>query len=287
MAVYKRGYQRYTGPTTGWWTRLLAFPHFAWRRLIGQRLVVIALMISVIPVIVAATFIYLSNHQEFWKGLGMGDAAKLLDINGDFFLLFTNAQAILAVIVAALTGPGLIAPDLANGGLPLYFSRPLTRRDYVLARLIVMMGLLSLLTWVPGMLLFLMQSSMAGWDWAFTNWHFAAGILGGHLIWILFVSVVALASSAWVKWRIIAGALILAMFFVSSGAGVVINAVLRERWGLYLNPSMNMSNLCNMFFGLEPTRGLEPGLSAVWLAVMMLAFAWALNRKLKPVEVVR
>lgn len=287
MAVYKRGYQRYNGPLTGHWTRLLAFPRFAWSRLLGQRLVIVALVASIIPVMVAATFIYLSNHLELWRGLGMGEAAELLEINGSFFLIFTNVQAIIAVIVAALTGPGLIAPDLANGGLPLYFSRPLTRRDYVLARLIVLAGLLSLLTWVPGMLLFLMQSSMAGWDWALRNWNIATGIVGGHLIWILLVSLVALASSAWVKWRIIAGALILALFFVSSGAGVVINAVFRERWGLYLNPAMNMANLWSTFFGLDPVRGLEAGTSAICLAVVILAFAWALRYKLEPVEVVR
>jgi ABC-2 type transport system permease protein len=287
MAVYKRGYQRYTGPVTGEWTRLLAFPRFAWRRLLGQRLVIIALMISILPVIVAATFIYLGNHQELWRGLRMGEEARLLDPNGSFFLIFTNAQAALAVMVAALTGPGLIAPDLANGGLPLYFSRPLTRRDYVLARLIVLMGLLSLLTWIPGLLLFLLQSTMAGGDWAVKNWNIGAGIAGGQMIWITFVSLVALAASAWVKWRIIAGALILALFFVTAGAGGVINAVFRERWGMYLNPAINMSNLWREFFGLDLPEGLDAGTSAICLALMAAGFVWALSRKLRPVEVVR
>ena len=287
MAVYKRGYQRYTGPVTGHGTRLLAFPRFAWRRLLGQRLVIVAIMLSILPVLLAALFIYLGNHQELWRGLGMGDAARLLDVNGTFFLLLTNSQATFAVIVAALTGPGLIAPDLANGGLPLYFSRPLTRRDYVIARLIVLVGLLSLLTWVPGLLLYLMQSSMAGWDWAAANWNIAVGLVGGSMVWILFVSLVALASSAWVKWRIIAGALILALFFVTAGAAEMINAVFRERWGSYLNPSMNMSNLWRAWFGLDLPRDLEVLPSAISLAAMSLVFVWALQRKLRPVEVVR
>jgi ABC-2 type transport system permease protein len=287
MAVYKRGYQRYEGPVTGWWTRLLAYPRFAWRRLIGQRLVIIALMVSILPIFIAATFIYLGNHQELWRGLGMGDAAKLLSIDANFFLFFVNTQAVFAIIVAALTGPGLIAPDLANGGLPLYFSRPLTRRDYVLARLIVLVGLLSLLTWVPGLALFAMQSSMAGWDWTVANWNIGVGVVAGEMLWIVFVSLVALAASAWVKWRIIAGALILGLFFVTAGAGGVINAVFRERWGLYLNPAVDMSNLWRAFFGMDMPRGLEAGPSAISLAAMSLMFAWALNRKLRPVEVVR
>jgi ABC-2 type transport system permease protein len=287
MAVYKRGYQRYQGPLTGRWTRLLAFPRFAWQRLIGQRLVIVALMLSVIPTLVAATFIYLANHRELWGGLQMGAEVRLLIVDGSFFLTFMNAQAAFAVIAAALIGPGLIAPDLANGGLPLYFSRPLTRTDYVLARLIVLLGLLSLLTWTPGLLLFLMQAAMAGWDWVSVNWYLGAGIVAGQMIWILFVSLAALASSAWVKWRIIAGALILALFFITAGAAGVINAIFRERWGLYLSPAVNMSNLWRAFFGLDLPRGLETIPSAVCLAVMALVFVWALHRKLRPVEVVR
>ena len=115
----------------------------------------------------------------------------------------------------------------------------------------------------------------------------AVGILAGSFVWILFVSLVSLASSAWVRWRIIAGALILAVFFVTAGAAEMINAVFRERWGSYLNPAMNMSNLWRAFFGLDLPRGLEAAPSAMGLASMALIFVWALHRKLRPVEVVR
>jgi ABC-2 type transport system permease protein len=108
----------------------------------------------------------------------------------------------------------LIAPDLANGALPLYFSRPMSRAEYVLARLLVLVGLLSPITWSPGVLLFLMQSGMAGWTWLTENWDLGLGVFSGFLIWIGFVSLVAMASSAYVKWRIIAGALVL-VFFVA------------------------------------------------------------------------
>ena len=69
-----------------------------------------------------------------------------------------------------------MAPDLTNNALPLYFSRPLSRFDYVLARLLVLVGLLSLVTWVPGLLLFAMQSGMAGWSWFAANWRLGVGL---------------------------------------------------------------------------------------------------------------
>ena len=37
MAVYKRGYRRYSGPLTGRWARFMVLPRNAWRRLYRQR----------------------------------------------------------------------------------------------------------------------------------------------------------------------------------------------------------------------------------------------------------
>jgi hypothetical protein len=46
MAVYKRGYRRYSGPLTGRWTRFMVLPRYAWRRLYQQRLVLLLTMLA-------------------------------------------------------------------------------------------------------------------------------------------------------------------------------------------------------------------------------------------------
>ena len=135
MAVYRRGYQRYQGPITGRWARFMVLPRFAWRRLFQQRLVVLLMVVAMIWPLLCAGFIYLTNHAELLKGLAR-EFQSFIEVNGKFFLIFMNVQAVFAIFLAALTGPGLIAPDLANNALPLYFSRPLTRSEYALARLI-------------------------------------------------------------------------------------------------------------------------------------------------------
>ena len=71
--------------------------------------------------------------------------------------------------------------------------------------------------WTPvvtGVLLFFMQSAMAGWSWFASNWQLGAGVFFGFLLWILLVSLVAMASSAYVRWRIVAGTLVLGVFWV-------------------------------------------------------------------------
>src|SRR5499427_1499860 len=134
MAVYKRGYRRYAGPVTGPWARFLVLPRYAWRRLYQQRLVLLLTIVAFVWPLLCAGFIYLTNHVELLQGLDRG-FKQFIQVNGRFFSVFMYVQAGFAVFLAALAGPGLIAPDLANNALPLYFSRPLTRWSYALARL--------------------------------------------------------------------------------------------------------------------------------------------------------
>lgn len=285
MAIYKRGYERYQGPLTSHWTRLLVLPRFAWRRLFQQRLVLVLLIASLIWPLLCGLFIYLSNRLDLLQSLP-GDLKNMLDINGNFFLVFMDVQAVFSVFLAALAGPGLIAPDLANNALPLYFSRPLTRLDYVAARMATLAGLLSLVTWLPGVLLFWMQAGMAGWTWFAKNWYLGAGIFCGFVAWVLVVSLVALACSAYVKWRIVAGGLVLGFFFLLTGFAQLVNLVLSVGWGSLLNPGRSMFIIWSALLGVPPPPG--PG---VWPCVFMLAgmavlLGLILERKLRAVEVI-
>jgi ABC-2 type transport system permease protein len=269
----------------GHWARFLVLPRYAWRRLFGQRLVVLLLVVAAIWPLLCAGFIYLTNHAELLKGLDR-EFQEFVVVNGKFFLIFMNVQAAFAIFLGALIGPGLIAPDLANNALPLYFSRPLTRTDYALARLIVLFGVLSLVTWIPGLLLFGMQSGMAGWGWLRANWMLSAGLSVGFALWVLLVSMVALASSAYVKWRVIAGALVLAFFFILVGVAEMINGIFRVKWGYALNPAWGVYRVWCTLLGVEPPEGPDTATCALMLAGMILLLALVLARKLRPVEVV-
>jgi ABC-2 type transport system permease protein len=285
MAVYRRGYQRYQGPLTGSMSRLMVLPKFAWQRLMQQRLIVIILVAAMFWPLGCIAFVYLSNHVELLPGLG-SEELSFLRINGNFFVVFMNVQAVFAVILSAFAGPSLIAPDLANGALPLYFSRPLSRTEYVLARMLVLVGVLSPVTWIPGLLLFIMQWGMAGQSWFATNWKLSGGIFFGLLLWILFVSLVAMTSSAYVKWRIVAGALVLGVFFVLAGAAELTNAVLRVEWALVLNPARAINQIWRWMLGADPIPGPEALPCLIAVAVMAALLLWVLERKLRPVEVV-
>jgi ABC-2 type transport system permease protein len=285
MAVYKRGYQRYQGPTGSRWDRFMVLPRFAWQRLFQQRLILLLIIISLIWPLLCAAFIYLSNHLDL-----ISQAApqfkEFIKANENFFRIFMKVQAYFSIFLAAFTGPGLIAPDLTNNALPLYFSRPLPRADYALARLTTMLGMLSTITWIPGLLLFGMQAGMAGGSWFRVNWKIGMGILAGFALWILLVSLVALAASAYARVKVVAGGLVLGFFFILSGVALMINGVFRATWGFALNPTWATNRVWYAMLNVEPPEG--PGVSACLavLIAMMLLLVLVLERKLRPVEVI-
>ena len=147
------------------------------------------------------------------------------------FRSISAVQAAFAFVLTAFIGPGLVSPDLANGALTLYLCRPLSRTEYVLGKMSVLLITLSWITWIPGLVLFFVQASLSGWQWMWDNAWIAGAIVLGSLVWILVLALAALALSAWVKWRIVAGALLLGMFFLGAGFARAINAVLRTQQG--------------------------------------------------------
>jgi ABC-2 type transport system permease protein len=286
MAVYKRGYQRYTGPTVSHWTRFMVLPRFAWQRMFQQRLVLLLIVIAMIWPLLCTLFIYLTNHADLLKGLSP-QFREFITVNGTFFLAFMIVQAIFALFLAAMTGPGLISPDLANNALPLYFSRPLRRSDYALARLASLFGLISLVTWIPGLVLFGMQVGMAGTDWLRANWRLGFGMVAGFMLWCLLVSLVAMASSAYARMKAISGGLVLGFFFIMGGLSGMINSIFRVDWGNALSPRWACYRIwCAM---LNVTTGPGPGVPACVsvLIVMMFLLALVIERKLRPIEVIK
>ncbi|MBP7568548.1 MAG: hypothetical protein KBA95_00650 [Acidobacteria bacterium] len=285
MAVYKRGYRRYRGPLTGRWTRFMVLPRYAWRRLYQQRLVLMLTLLAFVWPVLCAGFVYLTNHLELLQGLDP-EFRRFIQVDASFFSYFMYVQAAFAVFLAALAGPGLIAPDLANNALPLYFSRPLSRWSYGLARLTVLVGMLSVVTWVPGLLLFGFQVTLAGGWWFRANWTLGAGMVAGFLLWLLVLSLVALASSAYVKWRAVAAGVSLAFFFLLSGIAEMIDNVFRVTWGHALDPAWAVNRVWCTLLGVEAPDGPGAAASAAALGVTILLLVLVIERKLRPVEVV-
>lgn len=284
MAVYKRSYRAYTGPLTPAWSRFLILTRYALRGLFRSKFLTAAFVLSLFPSLVCAILIYLNHNASV---LRLVHASNLLDINGKFYLTVLAIQGGLAFFLTAFLGPGTIAPDLANGGLPLYFCRPFSRTEYVLGKFGALFYLLSLITWVPCLALFGLEANLSGLGWLRENWSYGLGIVLTSLIYIVMISLIAMALSAWVKWRLAAGALVLGVMFFLSGFGAAINAVLRSNIGYYISPGALITRVSAAMFGLDPPMDISTWSAWAGLLIMCGLCLLLLGKKVRAYEVIR
>ena len=84
----------------------------------------------------------------------------------------------------------------------------------------------------------------------------------------------------------VAGALVLAFFFILAGISAMVNGVFRVTWGHALNPAWAVYRIWCAMLGIDPPMGPDVATSASVLAALILLLALVLSRKLRPVEVI-
>ena len=300
MAVYKKTYRPYDGALTSPLRRFLVIPRYAFEDMQKSRFLTIFFLASFIYPLICALIVYVQHNASALNLLGVQNANRLISINVTFFMSLLGWQSMLALFLAAFIGPGQVSPDLANNALSLYLARPFSRVEYVLGKMAILLVLMSAMTWVPGLLLFGLQGYMEGWKWMQDNVRIAGGLFFGAWVWILLLALLALALSAWVKWKPAAGALMFGVFFVAGGFGATVNAVQRTKWGHLFNISELIGSIwVQLFEGrthitngavfFRVIEGEELPLWCCWtsLAVLCLICLYMLARKIRGAEVIR
>ena len=102
------------------------------------------------------------------------------------------------VLLAAITGGQLISRDLSDQSIHLYLARPLTRVDYLLARLLTLLLLFLLAALLPNLYLILVQWTDSGYalGWLGDHRWMLLATLGYGLVVTVTFSLIALACSA-------------------------------------------------------------------------------------------
>ena len=151
--IHDQGYRRYPGRRVPhgrrWWVigRASLFARVRERRVMGL------LLFAWLPFLVRAVQIYASaNFQQ----------VAFLAPTPQTFREFLDQQELFVFIVTIVIGAGLIADDRRANALQIYLSKPLTRVEYVVGKLVTLALVLAFVTWLPAMLLLLLQMLFAG-----------------------------------------------------------------------------------------------------------------------------
>lgn len=252
MAVYDHTYKQYSGEVTPRWSRFLILPRHSYRGIFQSKFFIAYFVMCLIYPLVASILIYLRHNGEAMAIMEL-TVRKLVVIDAEFFEIFMVIQGGAAFFLTLLIGPQLVSRDMTNNALPLYLSRPFSRAEYVLGKMSVLLILLSLITWIPILLVYLFQSYLEGWSWFTQNLRMAGAIFVGSWIWILLLALLSLAISSWVKWRIAASAALIGIIFIPAAFAGAINNIFMTRWG-------NLISLPNVI------KSVWEGLFGTWVS---------------------
>ncbi|MFC0006988.1 ABC transporter permease [Micromonospora siamensis] len=137
---------------------------------------------------------------------------------------FADAMAWLVIFFVAVAAPELVSRDLRSGVLPLYFSRPLPRGDYALAKLTALVTALWLLLGGPQLLMFLGAAFSTGngmrgvWDELLD---LLPGLLYAGLWAVVFASIGLLVASLTGKRAFAAGGIVAVFLMTTPIVGVL------------------------------------------------------------------
>jgi ABC-type transport system involved in multi-copper enzyme maturation permease subunit len=290
MSVYKNTYRAYTGPVTPLWMRIYVLARYGFAEAWSSKITVALFTLSLLPFAVFLIGIYLANNPVAQMVI-LKNASRGLNVDATFFLNVLEIQSWIALAITAWVAPRLISFDLADNALPILLSHPISRVGYVFGKFMAMFVSLSTVTWVPCLLLFVYQSYSSAQPWAVAHLSIAAGVFVGAVIWIAFLSILGLALSSWVKWRVVATGAIFAAIFVPAGVGAIVSAVLRTQWGFLLNLPVTMSILWQRLLGapefMRSVASLPTPAIVTTLILACLLCVAMLNARIRAREVVR
>ncbi len=286
MALHRRRFEAYSGPLTPVASRPLLLARFALREVFESRPLLVFFVVSLFPFLVAAAMVWVTHNPSARALLHMG--AISLPQAGTVFFRTLAVSGSAAFFMTAWVGPMLIAPDLNGGALPLYLSRPLSRPQYLLGKMGALLALLSAVTWIPGLAVFALESSLAGGSWWWDNLWVARAVFLASWLWIGLLAFVSVTASVWLRWRWAAAGALVGYFMASQAAGAVFQRTLGSSWGRIIDANFLVNVIWKDLFRLSKgPEGLPAWAAWIALLTVIALCLLILNRRLKAREVVR
>ena len=278
MPIHDQGYQRYSGDRTprgrAWWViartgiidrlrrrRFLALLLFAWS-----------------PFVVHAVQLYLGATIV---------RAAFLAATEETFHTFLSQQRLFVFFITIYAGAGLIASDRQSNALQIYLSKPITRHDYIGGKMLTLALFLAGVTWVPAMLLLLLQFLFSGsLDFVVSHPRLVPAITLASTLHVALAVMTMVALSSLSRSRRFA-AMLYAGLVIFAGAldGLLERTTGNPAWVL-ISPQNTLLLITDALFGETPENAALLALAVAMLAGVLAACVFILERRVRAVDVV-
>jgi ABC-2 type transport system permease protein len=278
MPIHDQGYRRYGGERAAHGRAWAVIASAGIRTMLRKRSFLGLLLLAWAPFFVRAVQIYAAANLP---------QASFLAPTPEMFRDFLTQQGIFVFFIAVYAGSGLIATDRRANALQIYLSKPLSRVEYVFGKLAVLLAFLLLVTWVPAIVLLVVQVMFAG-DFSFflDNIFLFPAITLSAFIQTITVAATMLALSSLSRSSRYVGVLYAGVIFFTQAMYGVLYEVTRDTSWAWVSFSANMSQINAFVFRMRPAYATPWPVSLAVLLGAIVVSALILERRVRGVEVV-
>jgi hypothetical protein len=278
MPIHDQSYRHYKGGKTS--------PGRAWTviaragivNMIKKRAFLGLLIFAWVPFIVRAIQIYVSTNFA---------QASMLAATSETFRQFLEQQDFFVYIVTVYVGAGLIANDRRANALQIYLSKPLMRTEYIAGKAAVLFFFLSMVTWLPAMLLLLVQVMFAGnFQFLKNNLFLFPAITVASLIQVLLATFTMLALSSLSKSARYVAIMYTGIIFFTAAIYGVLYAITGSTSMSWVSPGSSLSQVIDVVFRLRPRYVTPWQVSLLVIVGLIVLSVSILERRVRGVEVV-
>jgi ABC-2 type transport system permease protein len=278
LPIHDQGYRRYAGSKAATGRSWAVIATAGIRTFFAKKAFLGLLLISWFPFFVRAIQIYAAANLP---------QAAFLAPTPETFRQFLDQQEIFVFFITVYVGAGLIANDRRANALQIYLSKPLTRAEYVFGKLAILMAFLLLITWVPAIVLLLVQIAFAG-NFTFfrNNLYLFPAITVFAFVEVVMVSTAMLALSSLSNSSRYVGILFAALIFFSQALYGVLTFVTGGSTIAWVSLPADLTQVGNAIFRLPP-RYETPLVVSLFMIVGLVALSGLiLEKRVRGVEVV-
>jgi ABC-2 type transport system permease protein len=276
--IHDQGYRRYGGSRTP--------PGRAWsviakagiRTLISRRAFIGLLLLSWLPFIVRSVQIYAATSLP---------QAAFLTPDAQMFRQFLQQQEVFLFFITVYAGAGLIATDRRANALQIYLSKPLSRVEYIFGKLVILAAFLLFVTWVPAVLLLIIQIMFSGsFKFFRDNLFLFPAITIFSFIQVVAIAAAMLALSSLSKSSRYVGVLYTGLIFFSQALYGIVFAITRDSRMAWISMPIDLNRIGDAIFKTPTRLELSVPVAAIAVAALIIVSGLILEKRVRGVEVV-
>ena len=279
MPIHDQSYRRYGGAKAALGRSWMVIARAGIMHMIRKRAFLGLLLFAWLQFIIVAVRLYIAANYP--------QAEAFLPTDPAMFREFLERQDFFVFVMTIYVGAGLIANDRRANALQIYLSKPLLRSEYIVGKAAVLFTFLMLVTWVPAILLLLLQVIFKGsFEFLKANLFLFPAITVASLLQVLVATFTMLALSSLSKSSRYVGILYAGIIFFTAAIYGVMMAVTGSTSLSWLSVGSNVAQVIDVIFRQAPRYTTPWQVSLIVVLGLIALSISVLERRVRGVEIV-